>query len=269
MVLTLRVGVVVRHMRTTVGLLHTEVGEQKGHGLRGHRRAAIGMHGQLVASDVLLRARLLEQRHSQRFTLPVRHQPADYVTAEDVEDHVQLKVRPLDRSVQPRDVPRPDLAGSCGEQLRLRVLGPLQLRAPFAHLTLGAENPVHGGDRTEVHPFIEQRGIHLRGRAVGKAFRVECREYARPLLGRETARRASRRNLLQMVRPSARGRRPCRGSLSGRACDRGPCCPQPSAALATSAGARHTTPRVATALRSRPPCCTPQHRATPAPCTPP
>ena len=47
------------------------------------------------AFDALATARLLDQLARQRRTLLVRHHPADHVAAENVEDHVQVEVRPL------------------------------------------------------------------------------------------------------------------------------------------------------------------------------
>jgi hypothetical protein len=55
--------VVVAHVQTGVALGHTEVREQEGNRLGGHRGAAIGVDGELVALNTLL-------------GMPVLHAPA-------------------------------------------------------------------------------------------------------------------------------------------------------------------------------------------------
>jgi hypothetical protein len=49
------------------------------------------------------------------------HHPTDDVTAEDVEDDVEVEVSVLERTRQFRDVPRPQLIGASGQQLWLLV----------------------------------------------------------------------------------------------------------------------------------------------------
>ncbi len=46
--------------------------------------------------------------------LPGRQQPADDGPAEKIQDHVQREVEPLDRALELRDVPDPDLVGPGG-----------------------------------------------------------------------------------------------------------------------------------------------------------
>ena len=67
--LRLREGVVVRDMGPAVRLGHAEIGEQERDGLRGHRRAAVGMDRQLIAADLLARARLVDEAFGQRRAL--------------------------------------------------------------------------------------------------------------------------------------------------------------------------------------------------------
>ena len=56
-----KVGVIGRGVRPVVRARHAEVGEQEGHRPRGHRAAAIGMHGQGVPGDLLLGGRLADE----------------------------------------------------------------------------------------------------------------------------------------------------------------------------------------------------------------
>ena len=41
-----------------------QVGQQQGHRFRFHRRAAIGMHGELTGFDVLFEASVFDETHS-------------------------------------------------------------------------------------------------------------------------------------------------------------------------------------------------------------
>ena len=46
----------------------------------------------------------------------IRHHPTDDVATEDIENHVEIEVRPLDRAAQLGDVPAPDLLDLQGPQ---------------------------------------------------------------------------------------------------------------------------------------------------------
>jgi hypothetical protein len=91
-------------------LVTAEVGEQELHRLGALRRAAVGLGG-----DLLLLGRLLDQRLGQLSVLQVLDRPADDVAAEQVEDHVQVVVRPLGRTLELAEANRPleDGARSC------------------------------------------------------------------------------------------------------------------------------------------------------------
>src|SRR5665647_254656 len=56
-----KVGVVGRGVGAVVRARHAEVGEQIGHRPRGHRAAAIGVHGEGVPGDLLLGGRLADE----------------------------------------------------------------------------------------------------------------------------------------------------------------------------------------------------------------
>ena len=57
--LTLREGIVIGHVRTTVGLGDAKGREQLGHVVRSHRRASIAVQRQLLLADLLLADRFL------------------------------------------------------------------------------------------------------------------------------------------------------------------------------------------------------------------
>ncbi len=117
--LAFAVGVVVACVRSAVGLGHPEVGQQERHWLGGHRRAAVGVDGELAVGDALLGDGVGQQRLGERGALGVGQHPARHVARVDVEDHVQVEVGPLDRAEQLGDVPRVDLVGP-GRQARRR-----------------------------------------------------------------------------------------------------------------------------------------------------
>ena len=110
--LRLAVGVVGGGVGPVVGLGDAEVGEQEGDGLGGHRAAAVGVHGQRARLDLLLLAGLGDQVLGDVGVLAVLDGPADGVAAEDVEDHVEVEVRPFRGAEQLGDVPGLDLVGA-------------------------------------------------------------------------------------------------------------------------------------------------------------
>ncbi len=63
----------------------------------------------MYGNDLLLDAGLLDQASGQGPVFPLRNHPADHVTAEDVEDDVEVVVDPSGRTTELGDVPRPDL----------------------------------------------------------------------------------------------------------------------------------------------------------------
>jgi hypothetical protein len=61
--------------------------------------------GELARLDALTGAGLSDEFLRQRCALSRRDHPADYVAAEDVEDHVEVEVRPLRRALELGYVP--------------------------------------------------------------------------------------------------------------------------------------------------------------------
>lgn len=103
-------------MRPAVGFGNPEVAEKECDGFGFHGRAAIGMKGQLAGIDALLAAGFIDQTLGQRGRLTVRNHPPDDVSAEDVQDYIEIEVAPLLRAEKLRDVPRPDPIRSGGEE---------------------------------------------------------------------------------------------------------------------------------------------------------
>jgi len=101
------------------------------------------------------------------------HHPSHHVPAEDVDDHVEIIVRPLYRPLEFRDVPRPELIGRTGKQLGLLVMGMRKLISPFPHFLMFPQNPVYGTHGAQVIAFIQKSAIYLPGRLIDKAICME------------------------------------------------------------------------------------------------
>ena len=97
--------VVVGRVRTVMRTGHTEIGEQKSRGFRRHRTTAIGMERELAGQHIVFRDRIIEQWPEQRGAFSIRHAPADHAAAEDVEDDIEIEVRPLGWPHQFGDIP--------------------------------------------------------------------------------------------------------------------------------------------------------------------
>ena len=115
--------IVVRDVGPAVRPRHAEIGQQQGHGLTPHRAPTIRVEGQLARLNAVLRTRFGDEALGQPCALMRREHPADNVTAEDVEDHVQIEVGPLDRAEQLGNVPAPDFVGPAPSKRRYIVRG--------------------------------------------------------------------------------------------------------------------------------------------------
>jgi hypothetical protein len=96
--------------------------------------------------------------------------PADDVPTEDVHDHVEVKVGPLDRAFQFGDIPGPNFIGFYGKQFGFLVAGALMSPSSFFDTAvLQGEDPVHGPDGTMILPFIQKGGVDLIGGLILKS----------------------------------------------------------------------------------------------------
>ena len=127
------------------------------------------MQGQHLGLDALLEAALLDEPGGERGILPFGDHPADDVSAEDVQQYVEVEVRPALRSEQPGDVPRPDLVRRRGEEFGFGVVRMAELIASFSDRLFGAQEAVHGAFRAQVPAFVEQCGDDLARGAVEEA----------------------------------------------------------------------------------------------------
>src|SRR5689334_10444633 len=133
-------GVVVGDVRAAQRFLDAQVREQLAERLAGHGSSAVGMQDELARRDVVFLTALAQQPPRQFSALAAGEHPADNVATEDVEHDVQVEVRPLLRSQQLRDVPRPNLVRGSRDQLRFLVIRMPQLIASLAHGVAGFQH---------------------------------------------------------------------------------------------------------------------------------
>ena len=103
--LRLRVRIVVRDIGAAVALDDLQIDQQTGHRFGAHGSAPISMQSQLPRQDIMARHGVGDELLSQLGTLAWGDQPAHDETAEDVQNHVQMKARPLGRPLELGDVP--------------------------------------------------------------------------------------------------------------------------------------------------------------------
>lgn len=208
------------------------------------------MQGQLAWLDCVARHGFGDELLSQLGALAQSKQPAHHAAAEDVQDHVQVKARPLGRPLELGDVPGPDLVGRRGQQLGLGIGRMGELSAPLARAALGGQQAVHGAHRAEVAALVQQRGVHGRRRGVGKALAVERCQQLLALL------RASRANggLARATRRASGPTNALRCSSAWRRAGAPRHRPRArQAALAPSAGVSSCTPAIRCSRACRPP----------------
>jgi hypothetical protein len=85
-------GLSLAHVGAAVAAGHAEIDEELGDGLGRHRRAPIGVEGELVTGDTVAGERVGDERFGEFAGLGGGDHPPDDVAAEDVDDHEQLVV---------------------------------------------------------------------------------------------------------------------------------------------------------------------------------
>src|SRR3972149_6108870 len=129
------------------------------------------MDAQMAGLDELFYAGFLYESLGQGILLPMSDHPANHVAAEDVHDHIEVKVGPLGGAFQLGNVPRPNLIGTCGKQLGFGVMAQLMASPSFFDTAiLIAEDPVHGPYGAVILTLIEERGIDLIGSLILESF---------------------------------------------------------------------------------------------------
>lgn len=174
---TFRERIVVACVRTRVALDYAQLHQECGHGLAGHRRASVGMQGELTGRDLLTHQSLLDQRFGELGILLFCDTPADHIAAIDVKKHVEVVIAPLDWPLELGDIPTPDFAGSLRQKLRTGRVGRRSLPSPLLDFAIFAQQAIHRRHRTEVNAVVEQQRIDLRRRFVAEALRMQMIEH--------------------------------------------------------------------------------------------
>src|SRR5438552_14489503 len=121
------------------------------------------MKSELVGLDLLLLTSFFDELLGQLGAFARSHHPADDITTENVEDHVEVKIGPLGRAAKLGDVPAPKLIGGAGQKFRFLILGMDELIAALASCAIFFQHTIHGPSRAKILAFIEQRGVDRGG----------------------------------------------------------------------------------------------------------
>jgi hypothetical protein len=182
--LSLGVGIIIGDVRTGVALAYAQVRQEKGERFAGHRTPPVSVQNQLVRGDALFGTTVGHQLFGQRSQFSVGYHVTYRVATEEVQDGVEIIGDVCHRPAQLGNVPRPDLVGCGGHQLRLGVGRMPFLVPPFAHFIVITQDALHGTHRAKIDFFIKQRAINLSRRAVHKPVTVERLPHAFSLRGR-------------------------------------------------------------------------------------
>ena len=117
------------------------------------------MQGQLVSGHALIGNGVGDQSLGECSPLGPGQHPPNGVAAEDIQDHVEVVVGPLLGTVQLGDVPAPHGIGCRGDELGFLVGRVGRLSATLTDLVVLMEDPVHGGDRSQVDPLVQELGV--------------------------------------------------------------------------------------------------------------
>src|SRR5208283_1545490 len=143
------------------------------------------MNRELSSPDILLCTGFSNEPLSQDRRFSRGYHPAHNIAAEDVHDHIQVKVSPLYRTEKFGDVPRPNLVRGCSQKLRLMIPRMTQLVSTLLDLLVLFEDAIHRPYRTMVLAFVQKSCIDLIGCLVHKSVGVEDIKYFLPFVGRQ------------------------------------------------------------------------------------
>ena len=186
---TLAERVVVAHPWPAARSLDAERGQHRVERVRGHRRPAIIVQGELVSADAGVLDAADDQLLGQCAGFASGHHPADDATTEQVEDHVQVEEHPGGQGGQLGDVPGPHLVGGSGGQARHGMVHRRPLVAAFPAFSEVGEQAVHGPDRAQISVVREQGSVDLARRLVDELGAVQDRHHLTALGLAQRARR--------------------------------------------------------------------------------
>ena len=98
-----------------MALGYVQVHQQTGNRFGAHRCTSISMQRERARHHIVACHGVSNELLSKLISFSGRDQPAYDVTAEDIEDDVEVKVSPFGRPLELGDVPRPDLVGRDGQ----------------------------------------------------------------------------------------------------------------------------------------------------------
>src|ERR1039457_3076906 len=101
------------------------------------------MNRELTSPDILLCTAFSNEPLSQYCRFRLGYHPANYISAEDVHDHIQVKVGPFYRTEELGDVPGPDLVRGCSQKLRLLIHRMTQLVPALLDLLVVIKDAIH------------------------------------------------------------------------------------------------------------------------------
>ena len=123
-------------------------------------------------------AGVLDQSLGQFGAFAIRDHPAHNVAAKNIEDDIEMIGGPFHRAAQLGDVPTPQLVGRGGQQLGLLIGRMRKLIAALATFAMRFQQAIHGANGAMKPAFIEQRRIHLRGRAILKTLLMKASQHS-------------------------------------------------------------------------------------------
>lgn len=97
--LSFGIRIVIGDMGTSMGFRHASIRQQQSNSLGSHRCPLVGMDRQLSRLDLLLEEGLFNQALCQGGCFPVSDHPAHHIATEDIEDDIEIEVRPFKRSM--------------------------------------------------------------------------------------------------------------------------------------------------------------------------
>ena len=115
-----------------MALGHAQIGEHEGNGFRGHRASAIGMNSEIRRIGALLADRSLQKRLCKLGPFTIGDHPAHDVAAINIEDRVEIEIRPFLRTMQFGDIPSQHAIRSVSDKLRLYMRWAHRLIAALA-----------------------------------------------------------------------------------------------------------------------------------------
>src|SRR5208337_472048 len=143
------------------------------------------MNRELISPDILLCTGFANEPFSQYRRFRRGYHPADNIAAEDIHDHIQVKVSPLYRTEKFGYVPRPNLVRGCSQKLWLMIHRMTQLVSALLDLLVLFEDAIHRPYRAMVLAFVQKSCIDLIGCLVHKSVGVEDIKYCLPFVGRQ------------------------------------------------------------------------------------